>query len=268
MSLGQRISSLIPRLVGLAMGPLTLAPTAVPVFEFGSGVPTHTRPNGSLYVNISGTPTTFLYARTGGSWNQPGASLAGYATLANLASTAISLGASLIGTYSAGTYYPSTTVQAALQTIGAHLLQGGGTWSRVAVTVNTTSTTDGVTTGLAFAVVSGQTYRIEAWIAQKTSVSTNAPKYTWKATGGATATYCSSLFISGVSASTIENASTVALDEWSTQGTGPGVDNELLHLRTLLVCSGSGTITLFVRSETGGQVDVIAGSCAQLVAVP
>lgn len=45
--------------------------TAGPTMSVGTGVPTHTRPNGSLYLRKDGAATTALYSRVSGAWVAP-----------------------------------------------------------------------------------------------------------------------------------------------------------------------------------------------------
>lgn len=292
---GVRLSSLIPRVVAVALGPLSEAASLLPQLTVGTGVPSAALPNGSLYLRRDGASTTAIYVRVGGAWVAPLGALADYVLASDLISTAANKGATMVATRAGQPYYPATTVQAALQTIGADIaaratladlaanggaalvgtsgsvtvqaaltaLQGAVTRSKLASDATSSDNTAGISTGLTHAVVIGHTYVFTAYV-KVSAAGTNAIRFSVQETASASSSTCvlTTSYPTGPSAADTGNALTAGA--WTANGTG-NTDTVLGMVRWLYVCTASGTVTLWVRPETNGSaVTVYAGSSMEV----
>lgn len=74
--IGSRVSSRIPRVVALALGPLSWLAETVPSLSVGAGVPAADEADGSIYLRTdAGSASTAVYVRVGGVWSTVGSSL-------------------------------------------------------------------------------------------------------------------------------------------------------------------------------------------------
>lgn len=325
MTIGTRISALIPRVQALAVGPLVWAAARLPQFTSGEGAPSVDLPNGSLYLRTdAGSSDEAVYARVGGAWVTvagatsaalealaaltpaadrlpyfTGSTTASLTTLTSFARTLLddindttaraTLGAqqsnsnltALAGqtwaadqiTYQTGpaavantplssfmrTVLDDTTDTAARTTLGAAASADFGSLGKVTGSdITTTDNTTGVSTGLTMSVTSGKTYEITWALLVSTASLTNGWQHSVKLTGGATASVCFTTVIYQTT-SAQETSSTITNDTWSAATTGPTVNSGgtnqpvLAIARTLIVCTGSGTLTLWMKPETSGS---------------
>lgn len=285
--IGTRISSLIPRVIGLALGPITAAASALAVV---SGGPLAARPttaaDGAVWIATdAATSADALTVMVSGSWVSlgtaltasltalaaltpaadqlpyfTGASTAALTALTSAARTALAgSGSSTTWLSGAGTLTTPTAAQvSAVATADDYAL------TPVTGTPTTSDNAAGASTTLSLAVTAGQTYLISwrPWIT--TSIGTNGFRWAVVESGGASS---STLLTTGYysTASGIEGGGSSGSGSWNTCGTGPAPNggssatSSLLIAETAYVCTGSGTLTLWFRPESAAAATVTGG---------
>lgn len=126
--------------------------------------------------------------------------------------------------------------------------------------VNTTSTTTGISTGVAFALTNG-TWLLHGTLGVFTSAGTEAARFAWNGTGGLAVSACLTMITQfNASAIATQQSQSLALGTFTAGTGGPGANAQPCNVDTWIVVSTPGTATLFLRSETGGRVDVTGGA--------
>lgn len=139
-----------------------------------------------------------------------------------------------------------------------------GSMSRLgySYTGSATTSTDNVNgnaTGVVFSVTSGKKYYIRVHGSIDTNVSTNGVRFSWAESGGASSSLCTGKFeYPGAGDEAI-----TAAGGWTSAGNGP-TTRTIMEAYCHYHCSGTGTLTMKIRPEGSGQVQLYA-DCAYAI---